>query len=427
MLSFDMTYVYIAAGVVVLLLALLLILRRRRAKPGGAKDEGFAPPQFPPAEAVAAGAAPPVEAQWTDAAPPTPIPAVSPLAVGGPFDAAAPVAPVGTAPLTPAFAVTAAVAPLTPHPGGSDPAAALVTSLLQSSGDLSPEELRRLELYRPERIMAAADVMAEKLGGRGNEAKRTRLARIRQYADSLHAEFEPEAKTFTPSAVVIAETSRPEDHVIGRPGGDDAPPPPEAWGASSGGSTLLADPELSLHNDEPEPAPIPVSANILDPAPPAAAAFVLSQAVSQPAPEPEQAPTLVDEPTPAVMYEPAFAGATEVVPEQVARVVPEQVHWEEPAEAVATMESLHIDIRRAEDVLALPPRERTDSLGFLSPAELGRLLELSDDEQLQMRAIDTLEQFASPDALQVLQAALSNPDPEIQVYALSAAERLLGT
>lgn len=284
MLSLNMTYVVAGAAAValVILVLVLVVVRGRKARVPAGLDAG--PEWAPQAGAAVAGAGET---------------AVAIESVAPPAEATAEVEPASPMDLIP----------------GMDPAVTLVTSLIQHSGELDPEELRRLELYRPQRIVAAVEALTPRMTGRGNESKRSRLVRIRQYADSLMAEpiGEPVATDVTVST--------------------DPPPvqPPEAWGSAIEGTRLTLDPELSVLDE-------------------------------QPAPTPESAPT------------PATEDATEDT---------------------------------AEDRSA------------------GHTPDDSDDDD-KRAAIDTLARLATPEALSKLQRYLDDPDPEIQLYALSAAERLLG-
>ena len=79
----------------------------------------------------------------------------------------------------------------------------------------------------------------------------------------------------------------------------------------------------------------------------------------------------------------------------------------------------------AEGVLSLPAGERAGALAGLAPAELSRALKQSSDADFKRAVIDTLEADGSADALFVVNECLEDPDTEIQVYALDAAERLL--
>ena len=65
-------------------------------------------------------------------------------------------------------------------------------------------------------------------------------------------------------------------------------------------------------------------------------------------------------------------------------------------------------------------------LAFLEPPELARVVETSDDRGLKKSVIDVLENLGSSGSLDVLRRCLDDPDQEIQLYALDAADRLLG-
>lgn len=291
MLSFNMTYVVVGAAAVALIIVVLVLVvvrsRGRKAQVASGLDAG---PEFAPAEPI------------TETTP-----EFAPAA-----DIGSEELPTGAAPALdqPEALPDRPAAALDLRPG-IDPAVTLVTSLIQHSGELDPEELRRLELFRPERIVAAVEAITPRMTGRSNESKRSRLARIRQYADSLTAE--PISETATAEVVVAS---------------DPAPVrPPEAWGSDIGGAPLTLDPELSLLDEQSEPT---------------------ADAVPTPASE----------------------GTAE----------------DAPAESV--------------------PND-------------------SDDTD-KRAAIDTLARLATPEALSRLQRYLDDPDPEIQLYALAAAERLLG-
>ena len=79
----------------------------------------------------------------------------------------------------------------------------------------------------------------------------------------------------------------------------------------------------------------------------------------------------------------------------------------------------------AEDVLSLPAGQRAGALASLTPAELSRALKQSKDKDFKLAVINTLEADGSADALFVVNECLEDPDPDVQVYALDAAERLL--
>ena len=242
-----------------------------------------------------------------------------------------------------------------------DPVMILVKALLQTSGELNPAEFRRLELYRPQRIVDAADTLAPQMTGRANESKRTRLQRIRHYAISLMAEFESEESGIPGNAVTSNPATAEAAAISGLSLSDTAQIlPPEDWGTSMGGSELALDPELSLLHDELTQAPEPEES---------------------PAPEPEESPAPQPEGTPA---------------------------------------------REPEEIDAPAQEQSADDLTSMSPRELGQALASSDDAGFKKTAIDALERLGTPEALSQLQHSLEDRDPDVQLYALSAAERLLG-
>lgn len=240
-----------------------------------------------------------------------------------------------------------------------DPAFVVVRSLLQNSGELNPAELRRLELYRPDRIVDAVDALKPKMTGRANESKRTRLQRIRHYAVSLMAQSESEETGFVAEGVALPGAAPAEPAVISPLSPPEAAHllPPEDWGGPIDGSELTLDPELSILHDDLIPAP----------------------EVAEVAPEVESAaPEAVD-------------AAPEV-----------------------------------EETPAPTPGPRADDLPSMPPRDIGRALGLSDDIEFKKAAIDALERLATPEAMIQLELALEDTDPDVQLHALSAAERLLG-
>ncbi len=76
--------------------------------------------------------------------------------------------------------------------------------------------------------------------------------------------------------------------------------------------------------------------------------------------------------------------------------------------------------------MALPPTERVDMTAFLPPAELAATFRATHDMELKKAVIDTLEHIGTPASLNALGNCFEDADPDIQVYALAAADRLLG-
>lgn len=69
--------------------------------------------------------------------------------------------------------------------------------------------------------------------------------------------------------------------------------------------------------------------------------------------------------------------------------------------------------------------ERVEALHSLAPKELGRLFSATDDKTMKLSIIDALEDAAGPESISTLQVCLDDADPEVQLHALEAAERLL--
>lgn len=91
-----------------------------------------------------------------------------------------------------------------------------------------------------------------------------------------------------------------------------------------------------------------------------------------------------------------------------------------------SLSTLHVRVRTAEELMAQPPDEQADMLAFLEPPELARVMQMTDDRELKKSVIDVLENLGSPASLNVLHGCLDDPDQEIQLYALDAADHLLG-
>jgi|GEM_PF-2682490 len=374
----DVIYLIGAVAVIALLaLVLILVLRGVRA---GKHQEAVAPEPafFEAASDWASGPdvwpgddEPPADAA-SDAEPAVEADAVTAATGAAPMTEAEPPTPEAGPPMTDAEPPTTEAGPPAPsttraNPPAigkytTDPAVILVNALLQNSGELNPAEFRRLELYRPERLVEAVDALTPTMTGRAKESKRQRLQRIRHYALSLMAqESESEAKTLITQGTVIsgAPTVAPAPTDPLMPAEEAYVPPPADWGAPADGSELTLDTELSLLPDDLSPAP---------------------ELAETPAAEPEAEET-----------EPE---AEETEPE-------------------------------AEESPTPAPGPSVDDLASLSPRELGDALALSDDLAYKKAAIDALARLDTPESLTQLQHALENPDPDVQLYALSVAERLL--
>lgn len=61
----------------------------------------------------------------------------------------------------------------------------------------------------------------------------------------------------------------------------------------------------------------------------------------------------------------------------------------------------------------------------LTPDELAEVFESAESAQVKMAIIDQLEHLATPAALDLIRRCLDDPDPQVQLHALDAADRLL--
>lgn len=320
----------------------------------------------------------------------------------------------------------------------ADPVAYLIASLLEGQGDLTEAELRRLELYRPGRVITVAEGLKAQVTGKGKEARLSRLARVQQYAQTLQVQAEERTATQQAAAAarIIEESEQQTAQVP---------------------SGLSLDRELSLLPPEPMLTTAPL------PAPPSVPA-TSSTPVSVGEPGPTGATTVATGAAAAgVAWVTSEASHGEIAPEEVIEEEPvpfidepaaaplaveematmpagsEGFGWEEwrPAEETPIVEAPAPIVEppapllaapaptTAEGVLSLPAGERAGALAGLTPAELSRALKQSSDGDFKRAVIDTLEADGSADALFVVNECLEDPDTEIQVYALDTAERLL--
>ena len=230
----------------------------------------------------------------------------------------------------------------TPH---DDPLRVVIADILRGWGDLSEDDTKRLDVFRSEKVLAAAESMEIPKDVKSNEYARKRLIQIRQYAAA------PQIKAKIPDAGVAAATAATQTL---EPAEEKSERPERPWSA----------------------ARPPEQPTVAPPAPETGTAF-----------------------------------------------------GEAPAESIegrGGSSPLHM-VKTADDVMALSPAERLEDIVFLEPPELAKVFVAADDERLKKSVIDILENIGSPASLEVLRACLDDPDPQIQIYALEAADRLLGT
>lgn len=424
----------------------------------------------------------------------------------------------------------AAAIPFRPIPGaGDEHVRSVVMGLLNGRGELTGSELRRIELLRPEKVLAVLDDVEGTLTGRGKEAQRARFLKLRQYAELLappvatdaapaEAGESGEAAEYVTEYVteyVGASGAEAADARVDMKGDGDTSAPEETEGDVGAGG----DRDLSVFPEEPGTPPGPVFTNTgwskegsadwfpgAPSGPPAAAPSAEKEpaaplADDEPAAPLDQHESWIPETTETDVFpEPVIGEAVWTAPDEEAAMEPDaaievfrdgqeelvEESWDEGPEDMVLEEPMpavydaggepdeipagpetsivtdagsevgagaadagsgvataaepegdvaaatppapgpaDLRIETAEEVLALREDERPYALDFLTPAELGRLFASIDDAQLKFAIIDIVSHEPDSDSIDVLEACLDDPDPEVQLHALEAAERLL--
>ena len=303
--------------------------------------------------------------------------------------------------------------------------------LIQGQGDITIAELRRLDLVRPEKVLEVADEWDGRLQGRGDESKRARLAKIKQHAEMLmppvadlgvvESEYSTSAPGDEEDAVI--ESGVIESGVIESGAAESGAAEPQFAAFESGavkedhgtfessafeGVGATREPESTLTPSEAWDEAVEQS-GVLD---------------HSPDRQPGVAPLFASTPNPvigeAVSIEPEPAPAAEPLGEPAAEAAGPEGSAAEAAAVEAAAEW-----PPDEDVLGLDQSERTAALNSLTPKELGRLFSATDDKSAKLSIIDTLETMPGVETISVIQLILDDPDPEVQLRALDAAERLL--
>ena len=376
-------------------------------------------------------------------------------------------------------------------PSGTDPLSAAIQEILNGWGDLTPEDMKRLELFRPDRLSAAlAAVQLSK--SKSGDAK-VRLIQMRQYGVDLErrAQATQAAEAAVAGATVAAATMPAGAmHTGGTPAGApgqaaEEQPPLEQRSSIFTGSTNPASEQPAargFYDAEPakpflwpqEETPAAQAPAVVEPevTPPAAIAdpdalWAEPRPLWEPDPEPafEELPAPVFDEiemgpaakqgvpldtsaltaalnTPMGMpiretqasavdpLEEAFAAAS-LQPETPQPVTPahskspfdDELFWDDEP---GTMSHLSLKVETAEQLMALPPTEQVDMTAFLPPTELAATFRATHDLELKKAVIDTLEHIGTPASLNALGNCFEDADADIQVYALAAADRLLG-
>ncbi len=334
----------------------------------------------------------------------------------------------------------------------NDPLTATLSDILGGWGDLSPEDMKRLELFRPERLVAAVAAF-ELPKSKSGEAK-ARLSQLRQYSGDLERRALDEQAAAAPAIeadppMVATTQSLTEETAAGEA---DAAANAPSNGAAAGLATAIAlrtatrtgaDPSVddpSMETGLETAAVLAVVADAAADAPPESELDELASYWAEPRSvwaEPRSVWKSDEEAQfqelPAPSYEeievrheirPSGETLSDAEPAGSALTSAEEFFWDEtPADPLSR---LSIKVETAEELLALPPQEQADMTAFLGPSELAATFRATEDPQLKKAVIDTLEHIGSPASLNALGNCFEDDDCDVQRYALEAADRLLG-
>ena len=329
--------------------------------------------------------------------------------------------------------------------GGSDPLTVALLAILGGWGDLTPEDIKRLELFRPEKLAAAlATVQLPK--SKSGEAK-ARLGQLRQYSADLEGRSLA-AETAAAAAARAAAEPIPSA-AVATP--IVAPPRAEtlaqaAVAAVALGAETETEPETAAVMDE----TTPMAAEAAVAATEAATVTPHEYGVDDlgsfwaeprplweledgtsfqelPAPSYEEiavrhelrpqtelqtpleaTPDVLDAPlSDAELADAPQAGGpstddlpTDDLPAGETVSDAHSFFWEDtPADPLSR---LSVKVETAEQLLALPLQERADMTAFLGPSELAATFRATEDPDLKKAVIDTLEHIGSPASLNAL-------------------------
>lgn len=340
----------------------------------------------------------------------------------------------------------------------NDPLHAVIVDLLQGWGELTPDDLKRLALFRPEKVLERAEKMELPKDHKGNEQARARLLQIRKYASDAQFETKPtvaeSVKTLSP--VISTEASRTAEAA-------DKTQPAEAAetaGLDETADTTDADKivsDLTSASTTTKVAAGVAATDFFGTVPISLASEDRSTLEKEETLDEARREGLIAEVTAGPPFTepvvPSFwtedspgweIDETPVHQEIWNSASPWRVEEKVPTIAEAEISSGEIDltaraqtprdfllglpgqIKTAEDLMALPPEERGEMLVFLEPSQLSEVFASAEDPDLKKAVVDTLEHAGNPASLEVLRRCLDDPDPQIQLYALDAADRLLG-
>ena len=338
-----------------------------------------------------------------------------------------------------------------------NPLRAVLLDILQGWGNITPEDTRRLEVFRPERIMAAIESLDLPKDLRNREYARSRLGQLRQHVSGLLHD----QSSAQPGATTESGTQSPPTAESGEETGTElaAETPPASGETTESIDQDFAAVESPQATGLEQPAPTQVrearevevmaerateglNLGLGETGAAWAADEVGTTTPAEWQEEPLKAEETVVPEEPVLLEESAemteleaapeppvaeYAAEESIVLEEVAEVPEHEASSEQRGEPEQDLAGLGMRVRTAHDVLTLPPEERREVVAFLEPGELSNLFRATADPQLKKAIIDALENIHTPAALDVLRTCLDDPNPEIQVYALEAADRLLGT
>ncbi len=292
--------------------------------------------------------------------------------------------------------------PPQPHnPLASDPIAPVLVGLLHGWGELAAEDVKRLSVFRPEKLKVAIQALELPKDLKDDPDARARLGQLTYYASQL-------------------ETDAPKVQALESRAAYVQPPPfgasmPTA-AATAGASAAALAAATALTRGDPKP-----TAGAAVPAGGETSALTPSTQTESSAAAPSSWSIRPVQDAAATGPLPAYAGS--VAGARTDQHDPLDDTLETKPRPKAAPGGI---VKTAEDVMALPPKERAEMVAFLEPAELSGVLKRTDDPELKRAVIDTLENVSTPASLDVLRECLEDRDLEIQMYALQAADRILG-
>jgi hypothetical protein len=377
----------------------------------------------------------------------------------------------------PPAAAAAAAVPSVPSPL-YDPVSAAITSLMQSEGELAPTEMRRLDLYRPDRILQVVEEHKMQAGGRQRAARLSRLEAIERYALALSSAPpiprapSPAVEALTPTEAPPAEETVSETESLVVEHDSQAIDEDFAIEAETTEDPTVYAPQTTELEESPiegvetniESEPIPEDEPLIT----LEEEIVESEIEAAPEhPAPVIGEAWFEEPRPAEQVSEDIPSAGESEEEfQVQEAVPDDEDTAEFESALETVEDQEPQIEEnaalaevqtptgfltrpglesligerpimeteppaelpplnANDIIALPPRELIGSLPRLDATELGKVFVQAETPEIKRHIIARLGDLRTPEALLVLQSCLDDPDPDIQAHALETADRLL--